>query len=459
MNQTTAPSGSPTRVVILGGGFAGLYTAHTLQKLTRNDPSIELTLVSRDNYFQMTPLLFEAGSGVLEPRHAVSPIRPLFDLRAGARFVEAEIRGVDLERKVVPAQLVHMVPIEIPYDHLVIALGGVTNTHIVPGSEHAMTFKTLSDAIFLRNHVIERFEQADVERDERRKRALVTFVIVGAGLVGSELQGELQEFVHNVIKNYPNVPRDMLHFELIEAGKRIMPELDEDLALYAQDVYRKRGINVRVNTPVKSIAPGRVILPSGEVIEAQTIILSTGVVASPLVAKIDVEKDRKGKVVVDATMRSRSHPNVWALGDCASIPGPDGKPYPPLAQHAIREGRALAENIVNAIKGRPTRPFVYESLGTLAALGRFKGVGRVMKFKLRGFPAWFVWRSYYLFQMPRWNRRLRIMIDWTIALLFSYDVVELDWGRASRERAAVEKETQTEQALPSPSEDQPVAMR
>jgi NADH dehydrogenase len=362
---------------------------------------------------------------VLEPRHAVNPIRPMFG-RTGPRFVEAEIVGVDLDRKVVHATLVHREPIEIEYDQLVLAMGGVTNTKIVPGSEHAMTFKTLADAIFLRNHVIERFEQADVEKDENRKRTLLTFVIVGAGLVGTELQGELSEFAHAVLKNYPNIDARSLRFELIEAGKRIMPELDEDLAQYATQVFRKRGINVRVNTPVAKIEPGKVTLPNDDVIETDTIMLAAGVLPSPLMEKIAIDKDRKGKAVVDGTMRVKGRPEVWALGDCASIPDPDGKPYPPLAQHAMREGRVLAKNLVAAKEGREPQPFVYKSLGTLAALGQFKGVGRVLRFKLKGFPAWFVWRSYYLMQMPRWSRRLRIMLDWTVALLFSYDVVELD---------------------------------
>jgi len=202
--------------------------------------------------------------------------------------------------------------------------------------------------------------------------------------------------------------------------------MDEDLANYATDVYRKRGINVRVNTPVKSIDNGKIMLPDGEVIESETIIVATGVLPSPLLKDIDLPKDRKGRIDVEASMRVKGRDGVWGLGDCAAIPGPDGKPYPPLAQHAIREARVLAENIVAQIGGKPLKPFVYQSLGTLAALGSFQGVGRVMKLKLRGFPAWFVWRTYYLFQMPRWSRRLRIMIDWAVALFFHYDVVELD---------------------------------
>lgn len=414
-----------TRIVVLGGGFAGLYTTLHLQRIFRRRANVDITLVSRDNFFTMTPLLFEAGSGVLEPRHAVSPIRPLFRLEK-AQFIEAEVLDVDLDRQIVHTKLVHRDPLEIPYDHLVLALGGVTNTAIIPGSDKAMAFKTLADAIFLRNHAIERFEQADVEKDEARKRALLTFVIVGAGLVGVELQGELHDFLHHVRRNYLNVAESILRFELIEAGPRVLAELDEDLARYAHDVYVKRGINVRVNTKVAKIESGRVTLASGEVIESETILLAAGVMPSPLVAKLDIAKHKNGRVSVEPTMRAVDRTNVWSLGDCAAIPDPTGKPYPPLAQHAIREARVLAKNIAAQLDGQPLQPFIYHSLGTLAALGKFKGVGRVLWFKLRGFPAWFAWRTYYLFQMPRWSRRLRIMIDWTISLLFSYDVVELD---------------------------------
>ncbi|CAN5487711.1 hypothetical protein BH09PLA1_BH09PLA1_24930 [soil metagenome] len=425
MPNESSPTATRTRIVILGGGFAGLYTTLHLQRIFKGRDDIEIALVSRNNYFTMTPLLFEAGSGVLEPRHAVSPIRPLFHLEI-ARFIEAEIEAVDLDRQIVHTTLVHREPLEIPYDHLVLALGGVTNTAIIPGSTEAMTFKTLADAIFLRNHVIERFEQADVERDESRKRALLTFVIIGAGLVGVELQGELHEFLHHVRRHYLNVPESMLRFELIEAAPRVLMEMDEDLASYAHGVYEKRGIRVRVNTKVSRIETGSISLESGETIESNTIILAAGVMPSPLIANLDIARHQNGRVSVEPTMRAVERTNVWALGDCAAIPDPQGKPYPPLAQHAIREARLLAKNIAAQLDDQPLQPFIYHSLGTLAALGKYKGVGRVLSFKLRGFPAWFAWRTYYLLQMPRWSRRLRIMIDWTIALLFSYDVVELD---------------------------------
>ncbi|HEX3357149.1 MAG TPA: NAD(P)/FAD-dependent oxidoreductase [Tepidisphaeraceae bacterium] len=417
---------SPTRIVILGGGFAGVYTALHLQRIWRRDPAVQITLISRDNFFLMTPLLFEAGSGILEPRHAVNPIRPMFD---SVRFIEADIESIDIEKKLIHVRLEGDQPDQIEYDHMVLALGGITNTALVPGSEHALTFKTLGDAIFLRNHSIQRFERADAQSDSAKKKAALTFVIIGAGFVGVELVGELTEFLSRVARLYPHVDESDLRFELIEAGPRIAAEFDDDLADYAAKILKKRGVRIRTNTRVDRIESQKVYFPDGEMVETETVIIATGVIPSPLVSALSVEKSRKGAIVVEPTLRVKNHPEIWALGDCASIPGPEGKPYPPLAQHAIREARCLANNLTAAIRGWPLKPFVYHMKGSLAALGHYKGVGRVYKFRIKGFFAWWVWRSYYLFQMPRWERRLRVMIDWTVAFFFKNDVVQLDLSR------------------------------
>jgi NADH dehydrogenase len=416
------------RVVILGGGFAGLYTALNLERRCKRSRDVEITLISRENYFLVTPLLFEAGSGVLDPRHVVSPIRKLL---TAARFVEGDVEGVDFDRRVVTArQSPDARPTEIPYDQLVIALGGVTNTRIIPGSEHAMTFKTLADAIALRNHVIDLFERADIETDPALQRELLTFVVVGGGLVGVELMAELQQFVRHVCESYPRVPGDRLKFVLLEAMPKILPELEADLAEYAAGVLQRRGIEVRVDTKVARIEPGRLVLPAAgggeEEVRSRTIVAATGVTANPLLATFDIQKDPRGRVDVHATMQSKQRPEVWGAGDCAGIPDPQGKPYPPLAQHALREARVLARNIAAVARGREPEAFVYRSLGTLAALGHYNGVGKVFRFKVKGILAWWVWRSYYLMQMPRWERRIRLMLDWTIAVFFKYDVVKLE---------------------------------
>ena len=412
-----------TRIVILGGGFGGVYTARHLERLIADHRDIEITLVSRDNYLLITPLLFEAGSGILEPRHAVHPIRSLLKR---VRFVEAEVERIDLESRIVHARPTSREVYEIPYDQLVLALGGVTNRTLIPGSEHAASFKTLADAIFIRNQVIELFERAQVEADPQRKQELLTFVVVGAGLVGVELLGELTSFTKHLCRTYTNVSPAELRFELIEAGPAILPEMDRDLAEYAGKVLAGRGVNIRTATPVERIEPHRVHLAGGQSIPAQTIILAAGVAPSPLVAGLPLQKDAKGRIAVEPAMRSKSDPRIWALGDCASIPGPDGKPYPPLAQHALRQAKVLAGNLVAALHRQPLEPFVYQAMGTLAALGHYNGVGRVLSFKFKGFLAWWIWRTYYLMQMPRWERRLRIMLDWTVALFFKHDIVKLD---------------------------------
>lgn len=417
---------APLNVLILGGGFGGVYTAIHLSRLLRGRKNIRITLVSRDNYFLMTPLLFEAGSGILEPRHVVNPIRPL--LRGLAQFVEGEIEHIDFERRIVTARhAAGYEPFELPYDHLIIALGGVTNRAIIPGSQHAMSFKTLADAIFVRNHIIDLFEQADIEPDPQRRRMLLTIVVVGAGLVGVELVGELTEFTRTLRRSYPRVQEDEISFHLIEAGPKVLPELERELAEHAVRALRSRGVDIRTETPVGLIEPRLLHLRGGETLTAATIVLATGVMPAPLLKNLAIQKDARGRVVVDAMMRAADKINVWALGDCAAIPDPRGNPYPPLAQHALRQARVLAGNIAAVISGTGRlQPFEYTSLGTLAALGHFDGVGRVLKVRLRGFLAWWVWRSYYLMQMPRWERRLRIMLDWTVALLFRNDVVKLD---------------------------------
>ena len=415
----------PVRVLVLGAGFAGVYTAWRLQRLRRkaNRP-LEITLVNRDNYFLMSPLLFEAGTGILEPRHAVQPIRPLL---RDTRFVEADVEHIDVDQQcVVVRHAPGFDPWELRYDHLVIAMGGVTNTAIIPGSELAMTFKTLADAIYLRNHIIDLFERADVDFDAERRDALLRVVIVGAGLVGVELVGELTEFVQQLGESYPRVDKRHVSFHLIEAGPKILPEMERDLADYAAEKLRRRGVNILVSSPVRAIDDDAVHLPDGTRLAAATIVLAAGVAVNPLVRALPLENDRKGRIATDGAMLAKGRSNVWALGDCASIPDPSGNPYPQLAQHALREARVVAQNIVATVNGRPTQPFVYNTLGTLAALGHYDGVGRVWKFKLRGFLAWFAWRTYYLMQMPRWERRIRIMMDWTVALLFKNDVVKLD---------------------------------
>jgi NADH dehydrogenase len=429
------------RILVLGGGFGGVGTVRHLERVLRRHKDVEITLVSRENFFVITPLLFEACSGRLELRHCAQPIRAA--LRR-TRFIEATVESVDVERQLVRAVGADGGAYGMPYDHLVVALGASTNDGLIPGSSNALTFKTMADALVLRNHLIGCFERADAAADAAQRRECLTVVVIGGGLVGVELVGELTAFADDVLRFYPRIRRDEVCFRLFEAGPRILPEIDATLAATAARVLQRRAVDIQVSTPVRAIEAGRLRLQN-DTIDAGTIVLTAGIVPSAVASAIPVLRDQRGRIAVDATMRSRSHPQIWALGDCAAIPGPDGRPYPALAQHAVREGRHLASNIRAVIDGRDPSPFMFRSLGTMASLGHTRAVARAFGVRLTGFIAWWMRRTYYLFQMPRWDRRLRIVLDWTVALFFKPDITRIDL-RVERElvkqaRQLVERST------------------
>jgi NADH dehydrogenase len=419
------------RIVVLGGGFGGVATVRRLERVFRRRTDVEITLVSRDNFFVLTPLLFEACSGRLELRHCAQPLRAA--LRR-TRFIEATVESVDPERQVVRIVPPQGSPYHLPYDHLVVALGASTNDSLVPGSSHALTFKTMADALVLRNQLIALFERADATADAAERHGCLTTVVIGGGLVGVELIGELTAFADDVLRFYPRIRRDEVCFMLFEAGPRILPEIDATLAAAAARVLTRRGVEIHVATAVRSIEGTRVNLADAT-IDAATIVLTAGIVPNAVASAIPVARDQRGRIAVDEMMRSRSHPQVWALGDCASIPGPDGRPYPALAQHAIREARHLAQNLCAAVDGTRLRPFRFRSLGTMASLGHTRAVALVFGVRIKGFVAWWLRRTYYLFQMPRWDRRLRIVLDWTVALFFRPDITRVEL-RGEREQIA-----------------------
>lgn len=419
------------KILVLGGGFGGVATARHLEHSLAARADVEITLISRDNYLVLTPLLFEACSGRLELRHCAQPIRAA--LRR-TRFIEGTVTSVDVEARTVRVVDSDGADHEAPYDQLVVALGGATNDTVIPGSSHALTFKTMADALVLRNQLIACFERADSTNRTAERCACLHIVVIGGGLVGVELVGELTAFADDVLRFYPRIPRDEVQFSLFEAGPRILPELDAELSAMAVRVLKDRGVSVRPSTPVRAIEPGLVRLEH-ESLDARTIVLTAGIVPSAVASAIPVLHDARGRIAVDATMRSRSHPDVWALGDCAAIPGPDGRLYPALAQHAVREARQLAANIVAVATGRAPRAFVFRSLGTMAALGHTRAVARVSGVRLTGFVAWWLRRTYYLFQMPRWDRRLRIVLDWTVGLFFRPDITRVDL-QVERQRVA-----------------------
>lgn len=422
---------SEIRIVIAGGGFAGLYTALQLEKLLKSEERVSITLLNEENFFLFTPMLPETGAGSIGTRHIVGPLRKL--LRK-TRFAEVAIERIDLSARIVFARhSLTGVAREFRYDHLVLALGGVSNYFNIEGAaEHSMPFKSLGDAIYVRNHTIDKLEEAAVEPE--RAGELLTFAIVGGGLTGVEVTGALNDFVREAARFYPEIDRERLRVKLIEAGPRLMPEMKEELAAFAERVLIARGVDVRTNTAVTRVERNAFELSTGERIPTATLIWAAGVKPNPLMAGLDLPKER-GRIRVNEFLEVDGFPGVWAAGDSAIIQDANtGKPYPPTAQHAIREGRRLARNIAATIGVGKRLPFSYRTIGQMAIVGERTGVADVMGFQFSGFVAWFLWRTYYLMRIPLLEKRVRVMLDWTLDLFFSRDLVQLP---VSRERKLV----------------------
>jgi len=418
-----------SRVVIVGGGFAGLYTAIGLEKLLKRRDDISVTLLSAENFFLFTPMLPEAGASSIGTRHIVSPLRKL--LRR-TRPAEVSVDKIDLVSRVVFARhsLTGAVR-EFPYDRLVLALGGVTNYFNVPGAaQYSIPFKTLGDAIYVRNHTIDKLEEAAVEPE--RAGELVTFAVVGGGLTGVEVSGALNDFVREAVGFYPEIDRKQIRIILLEAGPRLMPEMNEELAAFAEKVLGERGVEVRTNTSVVRAERGEFELSTGERVSTGTLIWAAGVAPNPLIATLQVPTER-GRIRVNEFLAIEGLDDAWALGDCAHIPNPKtGKPHPPTAQHAVREGKCAAHNVAASLGIGTSKPFAYRTMGQMAIVGERTGVADVMGLRFEGFIAWFLWRTYYLMRIPQLEKRLRVVLDWTLDLFFKRDLVKLAVTRDQR---------------------------
>jgi NADH dehydrogenase len=409
-------------VVVLGGGFAGASCTRALEKQI-NNYEIEVCLIDRHNYFTFQPFLIEAGTGSIEPRHAVIPIRSFLKK---AEFRRAEVIGVDTGRQEVICRNVGSDREEnIRYEHLVIAIGSVTRMPNVPGlHEWGFEMKGLADAIALRDRVVNLLELADTTSREER-RALLHIIIVGANYTGVELAGELQAFMREATRLYRNVSVHDCRVTLIEIGDRILPALDDELAEYAGRHLYKGGVRMMLRESVKAVFEDGVETNAGIRIPSHTVIWAAGVAPNPTIAMLPFPVDKLGYIVCDRDLRVRGFPNVWAIGDCAVNPGPDGKPYPATAQHALREGEDLARNLVAVFRGGIPRACDISSRGSLAALGGHRGVAKIYNWNLTGFPAWFIRQTYYLARIPGWSRKARIAMDWTLNSIFSRDIVQL----------------------------------
>lgn len=421
----------PKRVVIVGGGFAGMTTALKLEEALRADRSIEITLVSDTNALLFTPMLAEVAGSSIEPTHISSPLRT--SLRR-THVLRARVSAVDLDHQRVALQPENPAaePGYLAYDHLVLALGAVSNFFGQENIRHvAMDFKSLPDAIRIRNHVIGVFERADREPDPAVRRRLLTFVVAGGGFAGIELAGALNDFARGILVDYPNLEAEEVRVVVVHARERILPELSESLASYALAKMSERGVQFKLRTRVTDASANAVTLEPSEEIETNTLVWTAGTAPNPLLSTLDVERDKRGAVVVDACMSVPSRAGLWALGDCAAIPNLDaGGTFPPTAQHAQREAATLAYNVRAKVRGEALRIFSFETLGALCVIGhqtacaelREPLTGRKLQFS--GLVAWLMWRAVYLSKLPGFERRVRVLVDWVTELYFPRDTVQ-----------------------------------
>jgi NADH:ubiquinone reductase (H+-translocating) len=415
------------QVVIAGGGFAGFYTARALERLLPAQ-SARVTLVNEGNFLLYTPLLPGAAGATLDPRHVVVPLRS--QLRR-TDLVIGRVTGADPARSVLGVTRIDGEELELGYDQLVVALGSVSRTLPVPGlAEHGLGFKSLSDATALRNQVLNCLDIAETLEDPARRDEYLGFVFVGAGYAGVEGLAELQDFAAEVIELYPRCRAHGMRWVLAEARERIMQEVPRSLSEFAEQELRKRGIEVMTDTTLAQVDARGATVSGDRRVPARTVVWTAGVKPSPVVARLGLPLDQGGRLVVDRTMRVQAPAGdapragvVWALGDCAAVPDGSrpGKICPPTAQHAIRQGRLVARNVVASLGGRPARPFRYRTKGVVAELGRNEAVAITLGIRWRGLPAWLIARTYHLLLMPGLGRRLRLLVDWNVALVFGRD--------------------------------------
>jgi NADH dehydrogenase len=427
------------RILILGGGFAGIKILQQLQKEFQDNIDIDITIVSRDNFFLFTPMLPEVAASAIETRHILTPIRS-FCKRA--RFYEANIDSINLEAKEVAIRynigkysntLNDKIKV-LKYDYLILALGGETNFFgIESASKNAFTMKTIGDALLLRNHVINMLEQADMEYENIvLQKSFMTFVVVGGGFSGVETVGELNDFVRDSVKQfYHNIDIKYVKVILVNSGPRVLPEVSDDLSEYTLTKLEKNGVQIILNNRVKEIGLDYVLLNTEEKIPSYTVVWAGGVKPSKVIIGLNCEHDKSGKIITNENLKVNGYKSIFALGDCAFIVDPNsGKPYPPTAQHALREARIVSNNIINEIysnkkKKKEELVFNYKTKGMMALIGKRNGVGIVFGRKIQGFIGWIFWRLYYLGNLPTTEKKFRVMLDWFIDLFFKRDITRL----------------------------------
>jgi NADH dehydrogenase len=414
-----------TKIVIAGGGFAGLYAAKYLDKTLARRPDIEVTLISRENFILFTPMLHEVAGGDLSPSDIVNPLRRIL---RHVNVIQADVQHVDLTTKKIRCLAgLRDIELEFEFDHLLLALGSETNFFGNAGArDWAVTMKNLSDAALLRNRMVALLEDASLRADETSKRELLTFVTAGGGFSGAETTGAVNDFVRETAKFYPALTEELIRIVVVHPGKFLLPELGEELGRYAEGKLKRRKVEVIKGVRVADYDGSTVKLSDGTSIPAATLIWTAGTKPSPVVEALSCPKER-GRLLVNEYLAVPGVSGLWAAGDCAAVPTgyETGNFFPPTAQHGLREAVVAAKNIERTILDRPLKPFVFTTLGQLATIGRRTGVAMVFGFKFSGFIAWAMWRSIYLMKLPRLAKKLRVMMDWTLDLLFGGEIGQL----------------------------------
>ena len=417
-------------IVILGGGFGGVYTAMELERLWKREADVEITLINRENYLVFQPVLSEVISGSIGILDTVIPIRRLCP---GVNLFTREVEAIDLDNKVITTSPGFWPqPRKLEYDYLVLALGTVMNFAGMPGlEEHALPFKTLGDALFIRNRILHILEEADIEEERGRRQKLLTFVVAGGGFSGVEAVAEINDFAREAAKSYRQISPNELRVVLLHAGPRILPELTEDLGHFAQRVLERRKVEIRLNTRLAGATGDYALLQGGERIPTKTLISTVPSAPHPVLTALPCRKE-KGRIVTNEFLELPEFPGVWALGDCAwIIDRKSGQPCPPTAHYAIRQARCAAANIAAAIRGTSKRPFAFSGLGKMGALGRHSAVADILGVKVSGYLAWLLRRFIYLMKLPGLDRKLRVATDWFLDMILPMDIVQLKITRSA----------------------------
>jgi NADH dehydrogenase len=435
IRQAGAPPPIQTRIVVLGGGYAGVSAAETLEREFAHDLSVAIWLVSETNFLLHTPMLSEVAASAVNAQHISPPLRNTFQ---HVQVVRAAVERADMGERVVYLAADERTPgRQLAFDHLVVALGAEPNFFGNAGIEaNSFTFKSLDDAVRLRNHLIDLFERADQEADVAVRQAMLTFVVAGGGFAGVELMGSLNDFARGITPHYPNINPGEVRMVLVHSGETILPELSVELGKYAQQKMEERGVEFRLKTRVTGAEPGQVLL-GAEAVASQTFVWTAGNRPCPVLQQLGVPLTQRGQVEVTRQLSAPTIPYLWAAGDCAQIPYPHSRTgfAPPTAQHALREGKLIGQNIAASIRKRPLKEFDFKTLGSLSALGHQLAVAELFGYRFSGLLAWMMWRAIYLAKLPTLEKRVRVGLDWLLDLFFPPDIVQtIDFGRENKNK-------------------------